>query len=247
MRKTLLAVVVVSAVLASVLSIATRTEDASPLDTMGNMAAHRGAADLYPENTLTAFKRIHHDMPEVILEMDVRGLKGGTLVIWHDATVDRTTNETGKVSDMTKAQWSRLRVNGPHGTAPASTLNEVLDEFAGTGVPMFIELKDTTVANEFIETLHPHREQIVAASFDSGIASRLSRSGFHTMQLSTKPVEPIDGVEYVGVSNTRVTKQYVDAHPNVKVWAWGDDVTADMPDTDTRGVAGFIANNPRGS
>lgn len=247
MRKIFLAVVVVAAILASVLSVATRAEDASPLDTMGSMAAHRGGAALYPENTLTAFKNIHQDMPDVILEMDVRGLKDGTLVIWHDATVDRNTNATGKVADMTKAQWANLRVNGPGGTAPATTLQEVLDEFAGTDVPMFIELKDTTVTDKFIETLHPHREQIVAASFKPDIASRLARSGFHTMQLSTPPVEPVDGVEYVGFSNSRTTKQYVDAHPDVKVWAWGDDVTVDMAESDQRGLAGFIANNPRGS
>lgn len=244
MRKIFLAVVVVAAILASVLSIATRTEQPSPLDTMGNLAAHRGGAALYPENTVTAFKKIHQDMPDVILEMDVRGLKDGTLVIWHDATVDRNTNATGKVADMTKSQWSNLLVNGPNGTAPATTLQEVLDEFAGTDVPMFIELKDTTVADKFIETLHPHREQIVAASFKPDIASRLTRSGFHTMQLSTPPIEPVEGVEYVGFSNTRITKQYVDDHPDVKVWAWGDDVTANMPDDDDRGITGFIANNP---
>lgn len=247
MRKTFLAAVVVTAILASVLSIATRAEDTSVLDNMGRMAAHRGGPDLYPENTLAAFKGIHEDMPGVILEMDVRGLKDGTLVIWHDTTVDRTTDSTGKVSDMTRAQWSKLRVNGPNGTAPASTLGEVLNEFAGTGVPMFIELKDTTVANKFIETLHPHRGQIVVASFKPDIASRLARSGFHTMQLSTPPVEPVDGIEYVGFSNSRITKQYVDAHPDVKVWAWGDDVTVDMAESDQRGLAGFIANNPMGS
>lgn len=247
MRKRDRGAVVVILILASVLSLATRTTASSPLDTMGDLAAHRGGADLYPENTLTAFKAIQQDMPGVVLEFDVMAIKDGTLVISHDKTVDRVSNTKGKVANMTRAQWSALRINHPQGgaSAPASTLEEVLDEFAGTDVPMFIELKDNTVADRFIETLWPHREQIVVASFIGSMAERLAKSGLHTMHLSGGLVEPLDGVEYVGFSNTNITKAYVDTH-DVEVWAWGDDVTADMADADTRGIDGYVTNNPNG-
>lgn len=246
MRKWFLSGVVV-VLLASVFGLATKTIEPGPLDDIGIMAAHRGGADVYPENTLTAFNAIQRDMPGVVLEMDVRALKDGTLVVTHDATVDRTTNATGRVGDMSLAQWRSLRVNGPSGTAPASTLQEVLDVYADTDVPMFVELKDYTVADKFIETLFPHRAQIVVAAFNKGVAERFLKSGFQTMQLSTKQPALIDGVQYVGVSNTNITAAFVNrAHAqNTKVWAWGDDVAADTPIGDTRGIDGYIANDPR--
>lgn len=178
MRK-ILAVVVMSALLVSVFSVATRTEEPSPLDGMGNMAAHRGGAGIYPENTLTAFKAIQADMPGVVLEMDVMGLKDGTLVISHDKTVNRVSDSTGNVKDMTRAQWSALMINHPQGgpSAPASTLKQVLDVYAGTPIPMFIELKDYSVADAFIEALFPYRNQIVVAAFNATVAERLLKSG----------------------------------------------------------------------
>lgn len=247
MRKWFLGGVVV-VLLASVFSLATKTVEPGPLDDIGIMAAHRGGADVYPENTLTAFNAIQADMPGVVLEMDVRALKDGTLVVTHDATVDRTTNSTGRVDSMSLAQWRSLRVNGPNGTAPASTLQEVLDVYADTDVPMFVELKDYTVADKFIETLFPHRAQVVVAAFNTGVAERFLKSGFQTMQLSTKQPALIDGVQYVGVSNANITTAFVNqAHAqNTKVWAWGNDVTADTPSGDTRNIDGYIADNPRG-
>ena len=247
MRKWLLGGVVV-VLLASVFSLATKTVEPGPLDDVGNMAAHRGGAALYPENTLTAFKAMQADMPGVVLEMDVRALKDGTLVVTHDATVDRTTNSTGRVADLSLAQWRSLRVNGPNSTAPASTLKDVLDVYADTDVPMFVELKDYTVADKFIETLFPHRAQIVVAAFNTGVAERFLKSGFQTMQLSTKQPALIDGVQYVGVSNTNITTTFANqAHAqDTKVWAWGNDVTGDTPNGDTRGIDGYIADNPKG-
>ena len=35
-----------------------------------------------------------------MIELDVRSSKDGELLLMHDATIDRTTNGTGKVSDL---------------------------------------------------------------------------------------------------------------------------------------------------
>lgn len=246
-NRAVLSLVVVSMILISVFGIAAKTYEPSPLDDVGNMAAHRGGADLYPENTLTAFKAIRQDMPGVVLEFDVRALTDGTLVINHDAAVDRTTNGAGRVDAMSLDQWTALRVNGPNGTAPASTLQEVLDVFVGTDVAMFVELKDYSVADKFIEILFPHRGQIVVAAFKTSVAELFVESGFQTMQLSGAPPALIDGVQYVGVSDKNITAAFVSqAHTaGVQVWAWGGDVTADSATADKRGVDGFIADNPK--
>ncbi len=69
--------------------------------------AHRGGADLWPENTLFAFERAAA-MGADVLELDVRLTADGELVVMHDASVDRTTNGKGKVRDMTLAELKQL-------------------------------------------------------------------------------------------------------------------------------------------
>lgn len=249
----ILAVVFVTIVLTSALSVATRSAGSNAFENLDHpgIAAHRGAAGLYPESTMMGFRQVVKNAPGAILEFDVQPVKDGTLVVFHDSTVDRVAvNATGKVVDMTARQWANLRIKDPQGgpPAPAATLDEVLSEFGGKNVPMFVELKDPTVADEFIEAVWLFKSQIVVAAFDRKTADRFARSGMDTMQLSVKEVDLIPGVTHVSLSNKNITRKFVqEAHTQgVEVWAFGDDVTANMVDTDTRGIDGYIANDPRG-
>lgn len=71
------------------------------------VAAHRGWKVKYPENTLKAFQMaLTLDVDQ--LETDVRVTKDGELVLMHDATVDRTTNGTGEVNDLTLEELRQL-------------------------------------------------------------------------------------------------------------------------------------------
>ncbi|WP_147676957.1 glycerophosphodiester phosphodiesterase [Algibacter pacificus] len=64
------------------------------------ICAHRGANATHPENTISAFKEAVR-LGAQMIEFDVQLTKDNQLIIMHDATVDRTTNGTGKVSDLT--------------------------------------------------------------------------------------------------------------------------------------------------
>jgi glycerophosphoryl diester phosphodiesterase len=71
------------------------------------LMAHRGGGGLWPENTMYAFERaeaMHVD----VLEMDVHSTADGVLVVIHDSTVDRTTDGTGAVQDLTLAEIKAL-------------------------------------------------------------------------------------------------------------------------------------------
>ena len=71
------------------------------------VAAHRGWCSKYPENTMAAFKAaIELGVDQI--ETDVRITKDGELVLMHDNTVDRTTNGSGRVIDMTLAELKSL-------------------------------------------------------------------------------------------------------------------------------------------
>lgn len=248
MRGTVL--VVVWLILASVLNVATPPPAKGPSDaiTYPVVSAHRGGMSLYPENTLAAFKTVRDNHAGQPIEFDVRGLKDGTLVINHDATIDRTSTATGKLSDLTRSQWSKVRINNPQGgTAPATTLNEVLAEFGGTDVVMVPELKDETVTDKFIETLWPYRHQVIVQSFNTTIVSRLARTGFKTLQLANSPTSLVPGVYAVGYSHSNITHKAVDdAHSaGVTVWAWTVNTQTRIDELMVMEVDAIITNDPR--
>jgi glycerophosphoryl diester phosphodiesterase len=115
--------------------------------------AHRGASALAPENTIDAF-RLAVEAGAGGLELDVHMTRDGHIVVIHDATVDRTTNGSGAVSEMTLDELRGFDAGhnfSPDGgpTRPyrgrgvrVPTFGEVLEEFPG--VPVNIEIKAGT-------------------------------------------------------------------------------------------------------
>jgi len=71
------------------------------------ICAHRGAMDTHPENTISAFEEAIR-LGAHMIEFDVRMTKDKKLVIMHDATVDRTTDGSGLVSELTLKEIQML-------------------------------------------------------------------------------------------------------------------------------------------
>jgi glycerophosphoryl diester phosphodiesterase len=69
--------------------------------------AHRGGGGLFPENTLEAFK-YSASLGVDVLELDVHSTADGRLVVTHDRSVDRTTDGSGRVNEMTLDELKRL-------------------------------------------------------------------------------------------------------------------------------------------
>ena len=110
---------------------------------MSIILAHRGASGYAPENTLEAF-RLGMDMGADGFELDVHMSKDGELVVIHDETVDRTTNGTGLVRELTLEQIKELDAsNGMAAYAGVKipTLGEVFDLIRGTGQIVNVEIK----------------------------------------------------------------------------------------------------------
>ena len=91
------------------------------------LCAHRGVNSTHPENTIPAFEEAIRLKAQQI-EFDVDQTKDGRLVIMHDATVDRTTDGTGRVRDLTFEQIRAL---------DAGSWKDA--KFAGTKVPTLEE------------------------------------------------------------------------------------------------------------
>ncbi|MCB1105522.1 MAG: hypothetical protein H7A44_04220 [Opitutaceae bacterium] len=71
------------------------------------VCAHRGLSQACPENTLPAFAAAMASGAHEI-EFDLRESRDGVLVVCHDATVDRTTNGTGRIAALNWARLSQL-------------------------------------------------------------------------------------------------------------------------------------------
>jgi glycerophosphoryl diester phosphodiesterase len=69
--------------------------------------AHQGGDGLLPGNTLEAFRHAV-TLGVDVLEMDVHRTRDGTWVVMHDATVDRTTNGSGALANLTLADVQTL-------------------------------------------------------------------------------------------------------------------------------------------
>lgn len=252
-RWVVMAVVVVTLLLGSIYSITTKTVNDGAVNDASYpaLAAHRGGAGVWPQNTMTAFRNVEQAHPGIALEMDVQALKDGTLVIFHDDTVNSLSanGATGKVKDLSPAQWKTLRIKHPTGgtPAPAATLAEVLNEFGGKNIPLLVELKDVNAANKFVETLWPYRDQVIVQSFNTTIVSRLVRTGFKTLQLADSPTSLVPGVYAVGYSHSNITRSAVDdAHrQGVTVWAWTVNTQTRIDELMGMGIDGIITNDPR--
>jgi len=111
--------------------------------------SHRGEHLFRPENTMPAFQeaiRVGADF----IEVDVRTTKDGKLILSHDATVDRCTNGTGKVADMTFDEIEALDAGIKRGPEFARTriptFDEVLD-LAGGRIGIYVDVKYATAAD----------------------------------------------------------------------------------------------------
>lgn len=140
--------------------------------------AHRGATAYAPENTIAAFD-LAVDMKADYIEIDVQRSKDGELVLIHDTTVDRTTDGTGKVGELTFEQLRSLDAGSWKGEQyegePIPTFEEILDRYRGK-VGILIELKAPElypgIEKQVAEALKernldkPQNEKIIIQSFN---------------------------------------------------------------------------------
>ena len=107
------------------------------------LAAHRGGAALWPENSLLAFRNAVA-MGADFIEFDVHLSRDGEVVVIHDPTLDRTTSGSGPVKDRTVAELKALRLKDRAGALTEETV-PTLDEVAAVAAQgkrrMLLEIK----------------------------------------------------------------------------------------------------------
>lgn len=126
--------------------------------------AHRGDHTKVPENTLEAVKAAIKSGADYV-EVDLRTTSDGHRVILHDAAVDRMTDGSGKVKELTLAEIRQLKVSDKNHpvkkTYRIPTFAEVLKACRGK-INIYLDFKDADVAATY--------DQIRDAGMDRQVA-----------------------------------------------------------------------------
>ena len=139
--------------------------------------AHQGGEGLWPSNTLYAYERAVA-MGVDVLEMDIHSSADGVLVLSHDETVDRLTDGTGLIKEMTFEQlqtvdagyrWSDDGATFPYRgqdiRLPA--LEEIFEAFPDMLMNIEIKQAEPSIVASFCDLIRAHdkQEQILVGSF----------------------------------------------------------------------------------
>lgn len=114
-------------------------------DGPAEVIAHRGFSAEAPENTLAAIEAAI-DAGADAVEFDLRAATDGTPVLFHDATLSRTTDGSGKIDGSTVEELGRLDAGSWFGDEFAGervpTLEETLDVIGNRLDRIYVEIKD---------------------------------------------------------------------------------------------------------
>lgn len=212
---------------------------------------HRGAAAVEPENTLLSISCAIETGVDAV-EIDVRLTKDRTLVVIHDATVDRTTNGTGPVSSYELKEIKELDA-GKGEAIP--TLQEVIDVIDGKAT-LVVELKEEGTEQSVVELIEKNKleENVYVISFWHELvkAAKSTNGRIRTGVLFVGC--PVDSCVATHVSADAlvmrynfVNKQFVEmAHEaGQKVFVWNIDEEELLQPYAEMGVDGIGSNDPR--
>ena len=160
--------------------------------------AHRGCSYRFPENTISSFSKcLEYKIAGI--ELDIQLSKDGELVVIHDEKVDRTTDGTGYVKNMTLSELKELRIvanpesNIPYERIP--TMREVFDLVVKPckqqGLLINIELKNS------IEPYEGMEQKILELVEEYGLEDRIVYSSFSPE--SVKLLKELKGSVVTGI------------------------------------------------
>lgn len=141
---------------------------------------HRGARNLWPENSISGFRNLL-GMPVEGVEFDLHLDGAGEIVVIHDATLDRTTDRTGPVGTLAGGEHAHVHLKGSEHGDTIPTFADVLAIFAGSGFELHVELKTDAQGVPY-----PGLEAKAAALIDRfGLAQHSFLTSFSTSVLGT--------------------------------------------------------------
>lgn len=175
------------------------------------ITGHRGAKDEWPENTILGMTKAI-EAGVIALEIDVHKTLDNKLVVIHDPTMDRTTDLTGKVSELT---CDEVRKADAGKGEKVPTLEEVLELSLSKDIQLFIEAKAFNIEKELIEILEKKQafDKTYIISFDHRLIQDLTsidervRGG---CLMVAAPVDPLSILDSAGAGLLAISTDTVD-------------------------------------
>ncbi|SDT82302.1 glycerophosphoryl diester phosphodiesterase [Streptomyces sp. TLI_053] len=226
--------------------------------------AHRGASSAAPENTLLSDEVARRAGADWI-ENDVQPSRDGVPHVMHDDTVDRTTNGTGRVRDLTAAQLAALDAGARFAPAAAGarvpTLAAQLDDLRTRGGSLLLEIKGPHTRDEVARIVQDVRDRgmagrVLVQSFETD-ALRYTRELAPELPLgllrASLDADPVAVARDLGLSVYNPADAALAGRPEVvaalhaagvAVNAWTVDAPARWKALDALGVDGIITDRP---
>lgn len=232
--------------------------------------AHRGGGRLRPEETLPAFEHALAVGADV-LEFDVHATADGVLVAMHDDTVDRTTDGTGAIKNLsfaelrafdagyafTRDDGATFPYRGMGITVP--TVEEILTQFPDSYYLIELKQLEPPIVEPLLAALEQHgvMERVVLASFDVETIAAVRAAAPEVLtalslvewaEFSTSLGDPgyTSPARFVQPQAKLTSVQVVEfAHElGLKVHPWTVNDAAEMMLLLSRGVDGIMTDDP---
>ena len=186
-------------------------------DPMPRVVAHRGDSGSFPENTLSAFESAVSMQVDVI-ETDVHISKDGHIVIWHDPTLDRNTDATGRIEDHTLKELKTFDAGytftvDDGKTFPfrnkgvrLATLAEALETFPTTRFNVDLKSKEPEIVDAFIDLIRKENafDRVIGASFHlKNLQALRSKEKRIQTSLTTLEVVPLLAKQKLGLLSSK--------------------------------------------
>ena len=215
------------------------------------MTAHRGYSSVAPENTLPAF-RLAGEYGFWGAECDISPTSDGVWVIMHDDTVDRMTDGTGKVSELTYAQIQSLTIDAGNNVeqypdTKVPTLTEYLDVCDEFRMHPVIEIKSGAKTEDMASlaallSAREEKDMFVIITFEAPLAARIKTLmpetpvylliGGTTEEAFLDGIlfcldNHLDGIDFAGVWGEDIVKRVQSFGLKTMVWTIDDVQTAE--------------------
>ena len=230
--------------------------------------AHRGFSGIAPENTMVAFQKALEVGVDGV-ELDVHGTLDRQVVSIHDSTLDRTTDRSGSINQLTLSQireadagsWFSPQFAGEK----IPILAEALDLIRQSSVAV-VEIKDTNIVEQVVKVIHQTNasDYVVVISFDQSALKQIRQldpripTGFlvgsndETNSMKDPAIELVKQVSTIGAGTLNVQENMVlptFAHQirkrGINLWTWTVNDLARMRELVNCGVQGITTNFPQ--
>ncbi|GAB4041311.1 glycerophosphodiester phosphodiesterase family protein [Spirosoma gilvum] len=193
------------------------------------ISVHRGGGDLkgYPENCIESFayvaQQIGSPAHPAIIECDIDLTKDSVMVMMHDATLDRTTNGTGKLIDKTYAELGQYRLEDNMGNVTPykiPTLEEVL-RWGKNKVRFTLDVKRNVSFAKVVDMIHKTGTSDIACviTYNAQDAAKIHQLDPNLMlSVTIRNQAEYDRLREVGVPDNRMVAFVGVKEPDVELY-----------------------------